>query len=129
MWLVAQATGDLADAIDRDLFSDGRNFDDLGWRGLWAYITAAPPRTAIHYHLTEGVGLGDKVAMEQLYELRKIGWRYTAIHFQQGADAPFPEPVDYPGRDTVDQIVKSWETATLDDIISPAMRELLREGA
>lgn len=131
MWLVAQATGNLADAITRDLFSDGRDFDELGWRGLWAYITTAPPNTAIHYARTEGWVIGDKLKAEQLTVDRQMLWRYTATHFVGGTDAPFPEDIDYPGRKGPEdaEIAKTWETATLDDIVSPRMRELLKEGA
>jgi hypothetical protein len=127
-WLVEQATGDLADAIARDLFTDGRDFDDLGWRGLWAYITKAPPGTAIHYQRSEGWLLGDKIAAEQLYEQRKLDWRYTAIHFEGGANADFPEPIPYPGAAMTDQAkaAKSWATATIDDLVSPEVRALLR---
>lgn len=125
MWLVAQATGDLADAIDRDLFSDGRDFNDLGWRGLWAYITTAPPNTAIFHQLSEGWTIGDKIAAEQLYEQRKLGWRYTAIHFVGGAEADFPEPIEYPGTQKPVP-AKSWETVTLDEMVSPEVRQFLK---
>jgi hypothetical protein len=127
-WLVEHATGDLADALDRDLRSDRLTFDELGWRGLWAYITAAPPGTAIHYARTEGWTLGDKIAAEQLYEQRKLGWRYTAIHFKGGKDHPFPEPIPYPGAGKTDEAknAQSWETATVDELVSPEVRALLQ---
>lgn len=126
-----QATGPLADALHRDLFSDGRTLDELGWRGLWAYITTAPPNTAIHYRRCEGWTLAEKIAAEQLYEERKLGWRYGAVHFQGGKDYPFPEPIDYPGRALPAEAAVShtWESATLDELVSPEVRALLQGGA
>lgn len=127
MWLVVTATGDLSDAIDRDLISDGKDFDDLGWRGLWAYITTAPPGTAIHYAQCKGWPVGDKIAAETLNDLRDLLWRYVAVHFKDGVDAPHPEPIDYPGRGgTTD--AQAWEAATIEDLMTPAVRALLKEG-
>ena len=127
MWLVSVATSDLADAIHRDLLTDRLNFDDLGWRGLWAYITAAPPGTAIHYAVSEGWSLEAKIAAEQLHAQRTLGWRFGAIHFQGGTDVPFPEPIAYPGaaKSTEAVTAKSWETASLDQLITPEVRALL----
>lgn len=127
MWLVATATGDLADAIDRDLISDGKDFDDLGWRGLWAYITTAPPGTAIHYVQSKGWAVGDKIAAETLNDLRDLLWRYVAVHFKDGVDVPRPEPIDYPGRAATTG-AQGWETATLEDLMTPEVRALLKEG-
>lgn len=115
----------LADAIERDLFTDNRTFDELGWRGLWAYITQAQPGTAIHYVQTEGWALGDKIAAEQLYEQRKLGWRYTAMHFKGGKDVEFPEPIKYPGNATV-KADKQTQPRTLNDVVPPHVRKLLR---
>lgn len=128
MWLAEQATGDLADALDRDLRTDRLALDDLGWRGLWAYITTAPPGTALHYAQSEGWLLGDKIAAEQLVTLREIEWRYTAIHFKGGADRPYPQPITYPGKVLPDKVAvaKSWETATIDELVSPQVRALLK---
>lgn len=128
IWLADAVTGELADAIRRDLLTDQLEFDDLGWHGLWAYITAAPPGTAIHYARSKGWTLGDKIAAEQLDVDRRIEWRYTAVHFEGGTDIPFPEPTDYPGRDATDDAAKTWETVTIDELVSPEVRALL-EGA
>lgn len=124
---MAQATGPLADAIERDLFNAGRTLDELGWRGLWAYITKAPPGTAIHYDLTEGRSLSEEFTMETLNEVRELNWRYTAIHFKGGKDEPFPRRItrelltaDAP------QVPKTWETVTLDELVSPEVRALLQ---
>lgn len=51
----------------------------------------------MHHVLNEGWTVGDHLGAEQLYELRKIGWRYTAMHFERGAAAPFPAPIERPG--------------------------------
>lgn len=127
MWLVDQVTGDLADALDRDLRTDRLAFGDLDWRGLWAYVTAAPPGTALHYARSQGWALGDKLAAEQLHALRNLHWHYRARNFVGGADAPFPEPVDYPGRAEAPKPdpASSWATASVDDIVSPQVRALL----
>jgi hypothetical protein len=129
VWLVRVATGDLADAITRDLLSDRLAFDDLGWRGLWAYVTAAPPGTAIHHSRHEGWTLGDHIAAEQLYEQRKLGWRYTALHFVGGKDEQFPERIPRPGVEPPEVYDgPTWETATFEEIVSPEVLELLRGG-
>jgi hypothetical protein len=123
------ATGELADAIRRDLLTDQLDFDDLGWRGLWAYITTAPPGTAIHHARSKGWVVGDKLAAETLTDLRTLLHRYVSVHFEGGADLPFPEPIDYPGRGaTTDEAAKTWETVTIDELISPEVRALM-EGA
>lgn len=128
-WLIRVATGDLADAITRDLLSDRLAFDELGWRGLWCYITAAPPGTAIYHARHEGWTITDHIAAEQLYELRKLGWRYTALHFERGKDEPFPERIPRPGVEPPEKYDgPTWETATLEDIVSPEVLELLRGG-
>lgn len=124
MWLVAEATGDLADAIDRDLFSDRRDFDDLGWRGLWAYITAAQPGTAIFHARTEGWGLGDQIAAHQLLAMQELVWRYTAMHFEHGPDQPFPQLVPYPGSEGSEP--PPDKPKTLEELVSPEVRALLQ---
>jgi len=128
MWLVDQVTGDLADALDRDLRTDRLALEDMDWRGLWAYVTAAPPGTALHYVRSQGWALGDKLSVEQLQVLRELRWHYRARNFVGGSDVPFPQPVDYPGRQRTPQeaVAHSWETATVDEIVSPQVRALLR---
>lgn len=109
------------------MFNAGRTLDELGWRGLWSYITAAPPGTALHYIQSEGWTLGDKIAAEHLTATRQLFHRYTARNFQGGADIPFPERIEYPGAVKTDEeaAALSWETATIDDLVSPEVRELL----
>lgn len=60
--------------------------------------------------------------------LRRIYWRYGVIHFEGGAQVPFPEDIDYPGRaKPAGEIeAKAWETVTLDELVPPEVRELLR---
>lgn len=126
-WLAGVVFGDLADAITRDLLTDRLAFDDLGWRGLWAYVTAAPPGTAIYHARNEGWSIGDHLAAESLHELRKLGWRYTAIHFQRGKDQPFPERIPRPGVEAPEPYAgPTWETVTFEELISPEVLELLR---
>lgn len=124
MALIVAVTGELADPLDRDLLVDRLDFDELGWRGLWAYITCAPPGTALFHARTQGWSLGDKLSAEQLYETRKLLWRYTALHFEGGKDQPFPEHIDYPGAAITDKqkMALSWQTATVDQLISPEVR-------
>lgn len=128
IWLIEQVTGDLADALDRDLRSDRLTFDELGWRGLWAYITAAPPGTAIHYHRSEGWQIGDKIAAENLYSLRDLTWHFKARNFQEGGKQPFPQRIPYPGMATTEheEAAASWETVTIDELVSPEVRALLQ---
>jgi hypothetical protein len=129
MWLAEQVAGPLADALDRDLRCDGIDFDSLGWRGLWAYIVAAPPGTAIYHARNEGWTIADHIAAEELYELRKLAWRYTAIHFERGKNEPFPERIPRPGVPAPEKYDgPTWETATIEDIVSPEVLELLRGG-
>ena len=121
-------TGDLADAVTRDLLTDRLAFDELGWRGLWCYVTAAPPGTAIYHVLNEGWSIADHLAAEQLHELRKLGWRYTAVHFEGGKDQPFPEPIPRPGVAAPPVYDgPTWETATFEDIVSPEVLKLLQD--
>lgn len=131
-WLVDQVTGDLADAITRDLISDRLDFDDLGWRGLWAYVTTAPPGTAIHYARTKDQPtLSDRIAAGQLYEQQKLGWRYTAVHFEGGADAAFPEPIALPGDELEsDDDAPTWDgVASIDDLMPINVRNMLKGDA
>lgn len=118
-------TGELADPLHRDLTTDRLTLDDLNWRDLWAYVTAAPPRTALHHARNEGWTVGDHIAAEQLSELRELLWRYTAIHFKDGNTIPFPARVPHPG-DTPAEAGPTWETVTLDQMVPPEVRELLK---
>lgn len=128
MWLVRVVTGEFADAITRDLLSDRLAFDELGWRGLWAYVTTAPPGTAIHHAANHGWTISDHIAVESLYELRKLGWRYTALHFQGGAREPFPERIPRPGVTPPEQYDgPTWATATVEDMVSPEVLALLQD--
>lgn len=128
-WLVETATGEVANALHRDLFSDQRDFNDLGWRGLWDYITAAPPGTAIHYHVSRGHDLSDEIALEMVNKQRELLWRYTAVHFKGGSQIPFPEPLTFSDDDAEgNEPTATWETVTADQMISPEVRALL-EGA
>jgi len=108
---------------------DRLEFDDLGWRGLWCYVTAAPPGTAIHHARQEGWTLGDHLAAEQLHELRKLSWRYTAMHFEGGIHEPFPTRIPRPGVTPPEQSETglTWETAEFEDIVSPEVLALLRD--
>jgi len=121
-------TGDLADALDRDLRTDRLDFDELGWRGLWAYVTKAPLGTAIFQERSQGWQLGDKINAEILFDLRKLLWRYTAVHFEGGREWPFPEQIPYPGsvRSDAAQAAKNWEEVTTEELVSPEVRALLR---
>lgn len=126
-WLVEQVTGDLADAITRDLITDHIELDSLGWQGLWAYITAAPPGTAIYHARFKGVVLSDHITAEQLYETRKLNWRYGAVHFEGGSDVPYPERIYLPGVEPPEEYAgPTWETATIEDLASPEVLALLR---
>ena len=128
-WLIRVVFGDLADAVTRDLLTDRLEFDDLGWRGLWCYVTAAPPGTAIYHARHAGWTLGDHLAAEQLHALRVLDWRYTALHFKGGFDAPFPERIPRPGV-TPPKVYDgpTWETAEFEEIVSPEVLEILRGG-
>jgi hypothetical protein len=123
-WLIGIVAGELADAVARDLLADRLCFDELGWRGLWAYVTAAPPGTAIYHARFDGWTVGDHLGAELLSELRELLWRYTAVHFEGGRDIPFPVRVTHPGITTETPV--SWSTVELDDMVSPQVRALLR---
>lgn len=92
-----------------------------------AYITAAPPGTAIFYARHEGWTLGDHIAAEQLDVERKLYWRYGAVHFKDGDQLPFPESIPRPGVEP--EAVydgPTWETATLEDLASPEVIAMLK---
>lgn len=87
---------------------------------------AAPPTTAIYHKRFEGWTVSDHIAAESLHEHRKLGWRYAAIHFENGASVPFPEPITHPGVEVVEAEPEfTWETATIDDLMSPEVRKML----
>lgn len=126
MWLVAAVTGDLADAVTRDLLADRLDFDDLGWRGLWAYVTAAPPGTAIHYARHDGWTVADHMSAELLSDVRELLWRYTCIHFEGGKDLPFPQRIPHPGVQAPAPVLTWDDIDSIEDLISPEVRELLK---
>lgn len=96
---------------------------------MLAYITAAPPLTAIHYFKSEGISNSDKIALEMLFEQRKLNWRYGAVHFEGGSDIPYPQRPQYPGADLPDENAGiTWENATIDDLVSPEVLALLEGG-
>lgn len=73
--------------------------------------------------------LSDHLVAEQLYEARKLGWRYTAVHFKGGMNVPFPEPISLLG-DGDDGSVPAvtWDTATLDDLMPQHVRDMMKGG-
>lgn len=95
-------------------------------------MTTAPPGTAIHYARTKDQPtLSDRIQADQLYEQRKLGWRYTAVHFEGGFEAPFPEPIVLPGDEveTSDE-GPTWDTVTsIDDVMPSNVRDMLRGAA
>lgn len=124
------STGELADAIHRDLITDRLAFDELGWRGLWAYVTKAPPGTAIFHERLEGWTVADRLAVEyaasQLDDVRELLWRYTAVHFERGKDMPFPRPVPRPWLN--ESVPEPPKALTLEEAIPPEVRALLQGG-
>lgn len=70
--------------------------------------------------------MGDKIAAEQLFSQRELAWRYTAMHFENGAKVPFPEPISYPGDGNSTEDAGGQTPQTLDELISPEVRKLLR---
>lgn len=124
------ATGPMAEALTRDLLSDGLAFDSLGWYGLWCYITQAPPQTALHAAQNDGWDFTHHILAEVLYEARKLGWRYTAVHFKGGSTVAFPEPIYRPGvepPEKTEYTAADWaEVESIEDLIPPEVRELLR---
>ncbi|MCC9182565.1 hypothetical protein [Mycolicibacterium mageritense] len=75
--------------------------------------------------------LGDQIAAEQLYEQRKLGWRYTALHYEGGSDLPFPERIVLPGME--DEVSGSDEPTWADvedvsDLMSPKVLALMKGG-
>lgn len=120
------STGELADALRRDLLSDRLSFDELGWRGLWAYVTTAPPGTALYHARSGGWTVGDYLAAEKLDVFREILWRYIAIHFEGGTEAPFPDRVPRPG-DVVVEAGPTWDAVdNVTDLMSPKVLEMMR---
>lgn len=117
----------MADAIHRDLLADQPlTFDELGWRGLWAYVTKAQPGTAIYQARTEGLSPSDELILELINELREINWRYTAIHFVGGKETPFPQRITRQSLEEVPEVVPTWESVTIDELVSPEVRALLQ---
>ena len=127
-WLVDQVTGDLADAVTRDLITDRLTLDTLldnfGMRGLWAYVTTAPRGTAIYDTRCEGWYIADHLAAEQLDVDRKLYWRYGAVHFKDGDKIPFPESIARPGVEPIDSAA-TWEEA-LEDPAPPQVVAMLK---
>lgn len=126
-WLVDQVTGDLADAITRDLISDRLNFSDIQPSDMRAYIESAQPGTAIFHAQNEAWGLPEHILAELLFEIRKLNWRYSAVHFENGTNVPYPERITRPGVEEPAQYTgPTWETATAEELIPPEVRELMR---
>lgn len=127
MWLADTALGELAGPLHRDLIRDRLDFDDLGFNGLRDYILYAPPGTAIHHHRSDGWQTGDHLTAELVSDLRELLWRYTAVHFKNGAKAPFPQRITHPGEPEPDD-GPTWETVEFDDIVTPEVLALLADG-
>lgn len=127
-WLAGQVFGDLKLAVTRDLTRDQLDIDTLTVDQLWAYVKSAPPGTAIYHAQFEGWTVGDHLAAEQLFELRKLGWRYSAVNFEGGIDVPYPTRIPRPGVEELDQQpTETWETVELEDMISPEVIALLAD--
>ncbi len=111
----------------RDLLRDRLTLAELTARDLWAYITTAPPGTAIHHALNEGWELADHLAAEELFELQQIRWAYRAANFEGGKDDPFPRRISRPGVELPPEPV-DLNTLTVDQIVPPELVALL-EGS
>jgi hypothetical protein len=56
-----------------------------------------------------------------------LAWRYTAVHFKRGKDEPFPDRIPRPGVPAPEVYDgPTWETVTLEDIVSPEVLALLQ---
>lgn len=127
-WLAGQVFGDLKLAVTRDLTRDQLDLDTIGLDKLWAYIHAAHPGTAIYHAQNDGWTVAEHLAAEQLYELRKIGWRYAAINFKDAINIPFPKPITRPGVEVVDHdSAETWATVSLEEMVSPEVIALLAD--
>jgi hypothetical protein len=85
----------------------------------------------LHHKINDGWTISEDLDAAILFELQKLGWRYTALHFERGTDVPFPEPVLRPGFELEEPEQEpgpaTW--ADVDDItelIPEHVRELLR---
>lgn len=127
--------GDLyAGPLRRDLLCDRLTFDELGWQDLVDYVDHPPTGTALRDAFDQereresgGWKIADHLAAELLYELRKLNWRYGAVHFEGGSNIPYPEQITRPGVEVPQEYDgPSWEEATVDDLVKPEVRALLR---
>ncbi|MEC4840546.1 hypothetical protein R2360_13765 [Mycobacteroides chelonae] len=92
-------------------------------------MTAAPPGTAIHHARSEGMSIEAQLANEQLNEICELHWRYNAVHFENGSNAPFPERLTLRelihGREPVEEIDYDAHIANNCD---PKVRAMLQGG-
>lgn len=73
--------------------------------------------------------MGDKLGAETFDDIRELLWRYGAVHFEDYAKTkPFPTRIDYPGSPKAPEVIeaKSWESVTLEEMVSPEVRALLQ---
>ncbi|ORA56325.1 hypothetical protein EJ571_01590 [Mycobacteroides franklinii] len=96
---------------------------------MWAYVTKAPPLTAIHHDRTEGMSIEAQIGAELLNEIAELHWRYAAVHFKGRADLPIPERLTLRelihGVEEVEPV--DWEPA-IDTLTSPEFRAMLQGG-
>lgn len=109
------------------MLCDRLTWHDFDWRDLWAYVTKAPPGTALHEAMRDGWGVGETIAAEQLYELQILRWMEQARHFEGGADIEFPTRLPRPGVSAEPTPAQRLDDMTLDEIIPPDLMSWLDE--
>lgn len=97
---------------------------------MWAYVTAAPPGTAIHHARSEGMSIEAQLGAEVLNELSELHWRYNAVHFEGGSKIAFPERLSLReliyGREPVEEI--DYDAHIANTEVDPRVRAMLQGG-
>ena len=129
-WLARIVTDErYADALHRDLIRDQLDFDDLGWRGLWAYVKFPPAKTALREAFDGPLNEHTLGVAQIVHAVEVAVWNMRGL--KSGSDDWGPSPqIRIPGVESEPDATTDWsqlDTSTdMAEFASPEALAILR---
>lgn len=117
------ALNDYWGAVQHDLLMAGLRLSDLGVKfgidELASFVLNAGPATSLYHQMTEGYGVGERLAARQLDSLHMLVWAKSAdAQKQPGMQRHRPKPTWVPGMPEDEPEVKEYEVMTIEDYMA-----------
>lgn len=107
-------------AVQHDLLSAGLRLSDLGVKfgidELASFVLNPGPLSSVYHQLTEGYGVGERMAARQLDALKWLVWAKSKdAQKEPGLQRHRPKPTWVPGMPEEEPEVKEYEVMTIED--------------